>query len=75
MNETWEAAMTTIPAASGREPDKILAQQRAAFVREGPPSLSERRTDLRKMRAAIFARRATSKRALDADFGHRSRQR
>jgi len=73
MNETWEAALTTFPAVSGRELDKILARQRAAFLRDGPPSLSERRTDLKKLRAAILDRRAEIERALDADFGHRSR--
>jgi coniferyl-aldehyde dehydrogenase len=56
--------MTTIRAVSGRELDKILARQRAAFLRDGPPSLSERRTDLNKLRAAILARRAEIERAL-----------
>lgn len=30
--------MTTTPAVTGREPDKILARLRAAFLRDGPPS-------------------------------------
>jgi coniferyl-aldehyde dehydrogenase len=36
----------------------ILAAQRAAFLREGPPTLSRRRADLKKLRAAILARQA-----------------
>jgi coniferyl-aldehyde dehydrogenase len=63
--------MMTILAA--REPDKILARLRAAFLRDGPPALKQRRADLKKLRAAILVRRAEIERALDADFGHRSR--
>jgi coniferyl-aldehyde dehydrogenase len=51
----------------------ILAKQRAAFLREGPPSLAERRANLKKLRAALLARKADVEKALDADFGHRSR--
>jgi coniferyl-aldehyde dehydrogenase len=51
----------------------LLARQRAAFLRHGPPSLAERRTNLKKLRAALLARRADFEAALDADFGHRSR--
>jgi coniferyl-aldehyde dehydrogenase len=65
--------MTTISAVSGRDPDMILTLQRAAFLRDGPPSLEQRRADLKKLRAAILDRRVEIERALDADFGHRSR--
>ena len=51
----------------------LLARQRAAFLRDGPPSLAERRANLKKLRAAVLARRADLEAALDADFGHRSR--
>jgi len=51
----------------------ILTSQRAAFLRDGAPSLSARKADLRTLRAAILARREQIERALDADFGHRSR--
>src|SRR5215469_13606881 len=64
--------MTTICAGSGREPDQILARQRAAFLRDGPPSLSQRRADLKKLRRAILARRSEIESVLSADFGHRS---
>ncbi len=50
-----------------------LARMRAAFLRHGPPSLAERRTNLKRLRAALLARRADFEAALDADFGHRSR--
>ena len=53
--------------------DEILARQRAAFLHDGPPALAERRTGLTKLRAAILGRRTEIERALDADFGHRSR--
>lgn len=53
--------------------DDILAGQRAAFLREGPPTLATRKADLKKLRAAILAHRDQIERALDADFGHRSR--
>ena len=51
----------------------LLARQRAAFLRSGPPSLAERRANLKKLRAAVLARRGDFEAALDADFGHRSR--
>jgi coniferyl-aldehyde dehydrogenase len=52
---------------------EILSQQRAAFLREGPPSLSQRRADLKKLRSAILARRTEIETVLNTDFGHRSR--
>ena len=51
----------------------LLTRQRAAFLRDGPPSLSVRRASLKKLRAAVLARKADLEAALDADFGHRSR--
>lgn len=53
--------------------DDILARQRAAFLREGPPSLDQRRADLKKLRAAVLARRKEIEEAANTDFGHRSR--
>jgi coniferyl-aldehyde dehydrogenase len=53
--------------------DQILALQRTAFLRDGPPSLSQRRADLKKLRGAILARRSEVEDVLNADFGHRSR--
>jgi coniferyl-aldehyde dehydrogenase len=74
-------AETAAPAAygapgTGTRPEALaglLARQRAAFLRAGAPSLAERRAHLRKLRAAVIARRGKLEAALDADFGHRSR--
>jgi coniferyl-aldehyde dehydrogenase len=51
----------------------LLVRQRAAFLRDGPPSLAERRANLKKLRTALLARREEFEAALDSDFGHRSR--
>ena len=51
-----------------------LAIQRAAFLRDGPPTLKQRRSDLKKLKEAILARQDRFVAALDADFGHRARQ-
>src|SRR5262249_59889013 len=58
------------PTARMRE---LLAQQRAAFVHAGAPSLNQRRADLKKLRSAVLARRTEIEGMLNADFGHRSR--
>jgi coniferyl-aldehyde dehydrogenase len=51
----------------------ILAAQRAAYLRDGAPSLTKRRSDLKKFKAAMLARRSAIEEAIDTDFGHRSR--
>jgi coniferyl-aldehyde dehydrogenase len=51
----------------------ILAIQRAAYLRDGAPSLTKRRSDLKKFKAAMLARRNAIEEAIDTDFGHRSR--
>ena len=51
----------------------LLATQRAAFLRDGPPSLAQRRADLKNLKTALLARRDAFAQAVDADFGHRSR--
>lgn len=52
---------------------EILARQRTAFLRAGAPSLKDRRADLRKLQAAILKNREDIERAVNADFGHRSK--
>ena len=52
---------------------RILAVQRAAYLRDGAPSLSERRSDLKKFKAAMLAHRRAIEEAINADFGNRSR--
>ncbi|MEO7493695.1 MAG: coniferyl aldehyde dehydrogenase [Massilia sp.] len=49
-----------------------LARQREAFLRAGPPSLKERKADLRALKATILAHRDAIADAVKADFGHRS---
>src|SRR3546814_19931214 len=51
---------------------ELLALQRTAFLREGPPSLAQRRADLKKLRTAIVARKTDITDAILADFGHRA---
>lgn len=51
----------------------ILDRQRTAFLHDGPPSLTQRRTDLQNLKAVVIARRGEIETALSADFGHRSR--
>lgn len=59
-------------ANAGRDPATALARQRAAFVRDGPPSLAQRREDLSRLRHALIDQREAIEAALTADFGHRS---
>jgi coniferyl-aldehyde dehydrogenase len=51
----------------------ILAAQRAAYLRDGAPSLAARRSDLKKFKAALLARRTAIEEAINTDFGNRSR--
>ena len=51
----------------------LLARQRAAFLRDGPPSFAQRRSNLNKLRSAVLARRGELEAAVATDFGHRSR--
>jgi coniferyl-aldehyde dehydrogenase len=51
----------------------LLAAQRAAFLRDGAPSLAQRRADLVRFRAILIGHRKAIEDAINADFGHRSR--
>ena len=51
-----------------------LERQRAAFLRDGPPSLAARRRDLMRLKDAVLARQGEFVTAINADFGHRARQ-
>ncbi|MFD3497073.1 coniferyl aldehyde dehydrogenase [Streptomyces sp. NPDC058678] len=51
----------------------ILAVQRAAYRRDGAPSLAARRSDLSRFKAALIARRSAIEEAINTDFGNRSR--
>lgn len=63
-------AMTepTLAADLGQQ----LAHQRAAFLRDGPPTLAQRREDLTRLRRALVDQRDAIEAVLKADFGHRS---
>ncbi|MBS0234720.1 MAG: coniferyl aldehyde dehydrogenase [Proteobacteria bacterium] len=50
----------------------LLGKQRAAFLREGPPSAAQRRADLLKLKRGLLARRPVFEAALSKDFGYRS---
>lgn len=50
----------------------ILSRQRAAFHRDGPPTLAQRKADLTKLKTAVLARRQAIEKALNSDFGNRS---
>lgn len=65
--------MTTEGTGPNAHLGEILARQRAAFLNAGPPSLGERRADMKKLRAAILARHVEIEAALKTDYGHRSR--
>jgi len=51
----------------------ILTNQRNAFLKDGPPTLEQRRADLKKFKSAMIARRNEIEEAINTDFGHRSR--
>ncbi|WP_185368835.1 coniferyl aldehyde dehydrogenase [Acetobacter pasteurianus] len=64
-----ERTMPDVTSANLRD---ILDHQRATFLRAGPPSLKQRRADLRRLKAEILKRRIDIVRALKTDFGQRS---
>ena len=76
LNVAGRVARQPIHEGTATRPEalsRLIVSQRAAFLRNGPPSLAERRANLKKLRAALLARREDFQAALDVDFGHRSR--
>jgi coniferyl-aldehyde dehydrogenase len=68
--------MSMIGAAdvqAGPQPADILALQREAFLRAGPPSLAERKDDIKRLRAALKQESEQIASVISADFGNRSR--
>tara|TARA_Y100001951_G_scaffold94328_1_gene90689 strand:+ start:8920 stop:10353 length:1434 start_codon:yes stop_codon:yes gene_type:complete len=51
----------------------LLENQRKVFLREGAPSLEQRKATLAKLRAVVLASRKEIEEAISADFGNRSR--
>ena len=63
--------------ATMKTPDGLtvmLARQRAALLRDGPPPLAQRRSDLMKLKNALREHLEGFVAAINTDFGHRSRQ-
>jgi coniferyl-aldehyde dehydrogenase len=64
------------PAAApeaGLQPAEILALQRQAFLRAGPPTYRQRKTDLKKLIVAVRKEANAIADAISADFGNRAR--
>ncbi|MES2920484.1 MAG: coniferyl aldehyde dehydrogenase [Verrucomicrobiota bacterium] len=53
---------------------KLLDDQRSAFLREGPPTLAQRREHLDQLARSILGHRDKLAAAISEDFGHRSQQ-
>ena len=51
---------------------EILQQQRRAFLNAEPPTLTQRKANLKKLRDAVIAYRSELQNAVSEDFGHRS---
>lgn len=70
-----QIATTVVPTLKSENAlAAMLNRQRAAFLRDGRPSLAQRRSDLMKLKRALQKRREDFVAAINADFGHRSRQ-
>ncbi|HSI37456.1 MAG TPA: coniferyl aldehyde dehydrogenase [Methylotenera sp.] len=52
--------------------NNCLVNQRAAFLQEGPPTIDQRRSNLKKLRSAILENKEQFEQALMVDFGNRS---
>ncbi len=50
----------------------LLERQRSAFLKDGSPTLADRKVRLKRLRAAVLAHRCMVAEAISADFGHRS---
>jgi coniferyl-aldehyde dehydrogenase len=64
---------SALPSNRSSEMRAILDSQRAAFMRQGAPTLDERSADLMKLRDAVKRRAGKLADAISADFGNRSR--
>ncbi|PZU05812.1 MAG: coniferyl aldehyde dehydrogenase [Sphingomonas sp.] len=67
------AALASAHDAPGPDMAALLERQRQAFLRDGAPSLRERKAKLARLRGAVLAYREDIGTAISADFGHRSR--
>jgi coniferyl-aldehyde dehydrogenase len=60
-----------VPGDNNRLAD-ILSRQRAAFLRDGPPTLAARKAELLKLKRAVRARLPEFEKTLNSDFQGRS---
>lgn len=65
--------ITSDPIDDACGPAELLERQRAAFLRDGPPSRTRRLDGLHRLRSALLASRRDIEAAVSADYGHRSR--
>jgi coniferyl-aldehyde dehydrogenase len=65
-------AMSTPNPVRATHLSELLERQRAAFLRDGPPPLQQRRADLARLKRVLIPRKVEIEAALQADFGHRS---
>ncbi len=61
------------PDVGSQAMQETLARQREAFLKAGPPTLQERRADLRRLRRAIKNNAERIALEISGDFGNRSR--
>lgn len=64
--------MTITHPDPGFDMATLLSRQRSAFLKNGPPSLADRKARLKRLRAAVLAHRREVAEAINIDFGHRS---
>lgn len=64
----------SVTADQGLYAAELLARQRKAFLNENWPTLKQRKDRLTKLRSTVLAYRNALEEAVNADFGHRSRQ-
>src|SRR5262245_31545779 len=61
-----------VPVTPGNSLTDTLSRQRAAFLREGPPTLAARKDDLLKLKNAVRTRLPKFETSLNSDFQGRS---
>ena len=72
MNRVNSDSMQENAAAMMIKMEQMLTAQRHAFLRDGAPTIAQRKAALRHLRSAILAQRGALTAAVSADFGHRS---
>ena len=73
MSVVTAAVLRPATSSAVNEMRVTLERQREAFLAAGAPSLSERRADLARLKAAIRDKAEPIAQAISADFGNRSR--